>query len=77
MPTTGELVSGHDLGDVWRVGDEVRILTGPNVPLVRPDGVHAAVFEVRDHNDTTAVLTRLAAGPEPVTVVMQGQAITR
>ena len=77
MPTTGELISGHDLGDVWRVGDEVRILTGPNVPLVRPDGVHAAVFEVRDHNDTTAVLTRLAAVPEPVTVVMQGRAITR
>ncbi len=77
MWTAGELLAGHEVGEVWRVGNEVRILTGPNASIVRPAGMYAAEFEVRAHSDTTAVLTRIAAGPEPVTLVMQGRAVTR
>ncbi|MFT6142656.1 MAG: hypothetical protein ACJAZO_000021 [Myxococcota bacterium] len=77
MPTAGELLAGHELGEVWRMGDGVRIVTGPDTPTVSPQGLCAAVFEARKHNEVTAVLTRIAAGPEPVTVVMGGRSVTR
>lgn len=76
MSTAGELLAGHVVGDVWRVGDEVRVATGPSGGLIRPPDRYAVVFEVRDHNDTEFVLTRIHAGPEPLTVVVDGVSIT-
>lgn len=74
LPSPQELAGGHALGDVWRVGDEVRVMhRAAEHVVIEPSGPRAT-WELRRSGQSQWMLTRALVGASDARVQVSGRA---